>query len=76
MLLLVCAAQRGVIEVAVFRDDVLDTSDEEGRPVGGFGGRVGREALVAPVGEESAGLEEGRIGRREEERRDEGRYLG
>lgn len=55
---------------------MLDAGDKEGGPVGGLGGSVSGEALVTPVGEESAGLEEGRIGRREEERRDEGCYLG
>lgn len=46
--------------------------NKEGGPVRGFGGGVGRETLVAPVGEEGTSLEGGCVGWGGKERGDEG----
>lgn len=40
---------------------MFDRCNEEGRPVRGFGRVVVGETLVAPVGEEGAGLKGGRV---------------
>lgn len=60
----------------VFFADVLDGGEEEGRPVRGFGVGVGGDALVAPIGEEGAGLDGGSVAGCGEEAREVRGYIG